>query len=326
MLSIIHPHQNNTLMVDSFCELPHIEFNTQSIGLIKNNIIMNDKNLQDDHENNISYYKNIKGGTANNLGYSAINFKNDLLHFINHMAITGRKPTTLHIQHSSSNHINPFDKYIRDIHKIYLDPTSHLHNTIIAILKNNKFTIRIYDTRQVFTGQGLCAIFSKHHFKDNNRISLSSFRKDFNEFSKSIKTFSVPFTHKYCEENYLSNKLTPHTTISQFFKPKSNLPILLFQNGRDYIYDNVDCHKSAIQAVIMQLKTDILNKTSLSKNICVSYGGDIEDFKIKYLNEYKSICNICQKLNYTAHFNSSSISTGISLGPGHINISYSVID
>lgn len=317
----VNKSQKHILMFDSFCELPEHYYDNESTFVLPSNIFHSGQApFLDTHDVNQSraLYQSSYFIKENNLNVEPLSYyhlRKNILHILRGLAIDRKEATTLHIQYSDPFLSKTLKRSVEEFYTKNSHPSSDIHKELIKLFKNNNFKIRAYDTKQAFSGQGLAALFSIEQF--HNKIYLTTFREQFSAFINNTKTFIIPGSIPQNQKKSLLNKIYDNFKLNN----KSD-ELFLIEKGHKKLFGLYKNKRESFKEIIIQVISDLsTNKSAFDKTI-LNYGGNIHDFMKLYEHEYKELQLFFNSIGHDLILKTSTISTGVKLGNGHICISY----
>lgn len=323
-------HKDHILMVDTGCDLLSVDFfDNGKIGNLPYLLRTDNNDILDsrDQDSMLKLYKSnlfsIKESTISTAPEDSV-IKSSILHYLNSVMKDGGKPTTLHIQQADMTRAFAYRAGLISIYKEFMDHDSKFYKDVTKIVATKNFSIKLYDTKQFFTGQALVALETYNLLKRN---TCSHPSETINKFIPHVETFMLPRDLSYMRKRAREKG---EKSINKFKEILSKftgiIPIIKLKNSKTTIYSKQRFQANALKFIIIDLKQKLKahNGPILSSNVCISYAGDLNNFYSKFKKELAILKIIAIRYNLTVNYSIASSAAGINIGPKSIFISYAL--
>lgn len=323
-------HKDDLLMVDSGCDIPYEYYKNNKVGVLP-------LLLKDERSQLVDTRKESKLINKYDNGFFDINkkmkssspeiniLKGCILNYLKQQVSIGKNPKSLHLQQANSNKIPEYKLNLLKIQQEFMNPKSQFHQDVIKIIGSSMFSIRLYDTKQVFSGQGLVALETLKLLE--SQTSMKDVTKNINYLMPKVETYAIPNNISYITKR---TREKGDSAINRFqeliLKITGVLPIVRMKNGKTNIYSKQRLQSNALNFIIQDIKEKFRKKDEkrYSSYICISYGGDIKCFKKIFKKELSVLDRFAMKNDFKVVFSVASSCAGINVGPKSVFVSYAI--
>lgn len=326
---ILDENNDDLLMVDASCDLSSEKYYlNHKIGVLPLNTKTEKgyyTSLRDEKEFNRLYKVNFFNIRKKMFSISpgVDELKKHILRYIKTCIKNGKKPKSLHIQQADAGKAPGYNQNLAIIQREYLNPNSDFHNEVIKIVGTQKFPLRIYNTSQFFTGQGVIALHTLDLF-DNEESKFRNLRQELNNFIPNVKTYIIPKDVSFLRSRSREKGDRSISYFQAFFSKLLGItPIVLYQNGKSKKAEISRNQKKGMAKLLKIINNDLNNSEILSKHLCISYSGDVQKFKKEFQEELNQISFLTSRLKMHMHLSIAGVGAATNVGPDSIFISYS---
>ncbi|ROS01272.1 DegV family protein with EDD domain [Sinobacterium caligoides] len=180
------------------------------------------------------------------------------------------------------------------------------------------FAMRVVNSANMFTGQGLLAVYAVELLKKG--LSKSELRKNVEDFKQYITAYLVPSDIYYIRARALEKgEKSVSLGAALAGKMLDIHPVLCCRNDETFPVAKKRGHEAALQAMFEAVAGQVKEGLKFPF-VVVSVAGELAT--LENYPGYKLVVEACEKHQVTLISCVSSLTGGVNMGPGSINISF----
>jgi DegV family protein with EDD domain len=296
-----------TLIVDSACDLPKALIEKKNVQLLPATIIYDKNILQDfrDHEQTISMYK---GGILDkdHDSESQPTSTKDIVRILEQTIANGNT-----------------DLVVQTVNRVRSPTYEHAVEAASTLAKryaDRDISIRVQDSRTIFTGQGVLAAHTLALI--DKGVSGTKLRRMIDALSSKVHAYQVPANVIYLRERSRKKGDNSISWLGAIIGRALNIsPIVLALDDKTFPVTKVKgFHQAAEKLFRHTLKK--VDQGLLSPFVCISYAGDPKD--LNTLPGFNELKLAIKARKYQLITTPMSLSGGVNLGPGTLSVGFAV--
>lgn len=304
------------LVVDSACDLPSEYFSSKNIQVLPINIQVNGQLYQDRksdaHLQNF-YSKNLlsKEHDADSVPFT----EGEIEQFILDELVTNFDFVAVQTVASGNS-------------PIYQNASNASQNILMKYQsvrqkagKEGMFGIRVFDTTNVFTGQGLVALYTIDLLRKG--IKRQALREKLDAFKPLVHTYAVPKSVAYIRERARRKGVNSVSALGALFGKALDVnPIILLKNNENEAVAKVRGRQQALDKLLNYAQQQVEFDNLLYPNIVVSYAGNLVD--LHQMATYQALDDACQQHGIKLQSCVMNLTGGLNLGPEALCLSMAI--
>lgn len=185
------------------------------------------------------------------------------------------------------------------------------------------FSLRVIDTKKIFTQEAVVVREAIRMLKEDN-LPFKELRQKTEDFSEKVTGFLVPRNLFYLR-NVARRRGYKAMSAVQYHAAKALniIPIITGSNLDSYVFDKGKGFDNAIDKLFDHVR-NITDKGLHAPFICMSYGGDLNEFKAQA--NFIAFKEFCEKRSIKINLTQMSALSATYVGPGSFALSLAPVE